>query len=115
MDHMKARARAAVLGFGRRVREHRLAAGLSQVDLGRRSHVTDKFIGQIERGESNPSLVTMMLVAGALECNLVDLLPIEKASDAYVAFRAEDVRRAQDALAVLGSIVTRHKPASRQR
>jgi DNA-binding XRE family transcriptional regulator len=35
--------------------------------------VSYKFIGQIERGQSNPSLITMALVADSLGCSLADL------------------------------------------
>lgn len=65
-----------------------------------------KFIGQIERGTSNPSLVTMSLVAGALGCSLIELLQTEKPStDAYVLLRLDDMRRAKEALAALTSVL----------
>jgi transcriptional regulator with XRE-family HTH domain len=95
-------ARAAVLGFGR-VRAHRLAAGMSQPELSRRSRVGPKFIGQIERGTSNRSLVTMV-VADALACSLTDLLQPEK-SAAYVSLRVDDARRVQEAAAVITAVL----------
>jgi transcriptional regulator with XRE-family HTH domain len=70
--------RALIASFGRRVRECRLAMGISQVELGRRSRVTSKFISEIERGTSNPSLETVLLVADALGRSLPDLLQAEK-------------------------------------
>lgn len=102
MDHMRARSRGVGLGFGRRVRERRLAAGLSQLELGRLSRVGPKLIGQIERGTCNPSLVMMALVA--LDCNLTELIPKKSTSD-RVVLRADAVRRAQEALAVIGSVL----------
>ena len=103
MDPMKARARATVAAFGSTVRARRLAAGMSQPELGRGARVTGKFIGLIERGTSNPSLVTMAFVADALGCELAELFELEHASGA--SLRARDVRRARQALDVLGSIL----------
>jgi transcriptional regulator with XRE-family HTH domain len=97
MEHMKARARASILGFGCRVREQRLAAQLSQAELGRRSRVSLDFISCIERGTSNPSLETMVLVACAMDCSDVDLLAPTSA-DPYVTLGADAVRRAQAAV-----------------
>lgn len=71
-------ARSTVRSFGRRVRTYRVAAQMLQKELGRRARVSGKFIGEIERGESNPSLLTMALVADALNCTLVDLLATDR-------------------------------------
>jgi transcriptional regulator with XRE-family HTH domain len=70
-------ALSAVLEFGLRVRAQRLSIGMSQRELGCRSRVTRKFIREMERGTSNPSLVTMVLVARALGCSRADLLQSE--------------------------------------
>jgi transcriptional regulator with XRE-family HTH domain len=101
-------ARSTVRAFGRRVRPCRLAAGLSQPDLGRMARVTPKYIGEIEPGSSNPSLVTMALVADALGCGLADLLPTDK-SAAYVSLRADDARRVHDAATVISSLLSPRK------
>ena len=68
---------SAVRTFGRRVRASRLQAGISQIELGRRARVSVRFVGLIERGESNPSLITMTLIADSLGCNIIDLLQPE--------------------------------------
>ena len=114
MDPMKARALATVADFGRNVRVRRVAAGLSQIELGRRSRVTAKFIGQIELGTSNPSLVTMAFVAAALNCNVADLLPTDAVVPS-VLIGTDEMARAQEALAVLGSVLTPRKNAPRPR
>lgn len=100
-------ARSTVQKFGRRVRACRIAAGLSQPELGRLARVTPKFIGEIERGSSNPSLVTMALVADALGCGLADLLQTEKGS--YVSMRSDDARRVHDAARVIASVLMPRK------
>ena len=95
-----------IVSFGRRVRDRRLAAGISQQELGRRSHMREWFIGEIERGTSNPSLESMALVADALECNLTDLLS-QGDEPSSVVILADDLRRAQEALAVLSACLRR--------
>jgi transcriptional regulator with XRE-family HTH domain len=95
-------ARIAIVNFGRRVKEYRKAAGLSQPELGRKSRVGPKFIGQIERAESNPSLATMTLDANALDAPLSELLQTDGASR-YVRVPADAMARAKDALTVIGS------------
>lgn len=61
-------------GFGGRLRERRIAKGLSQPQL---SHIVEMNVGwisQIERGAVNPSLVIIVKLARALECQPGDLL-----------------------------------------
>ena len=113
-------ARSTVRDFGLRVRAHRLSAGMSQLELARRSRVTTKFIGQIERGTSNPSLVTMVLVADALRCSLTDLLqsdvavPRPNKTPAYISLRADDVWRVQHAAAVIASVLVLPRKGARR-
>ena len=100
-------AQPIIVAFGRRVKAVRMAAGLSQTELGRLSKMTSKFIGQIERGESNPSLATMVLVADALGADLADLIQTERRPSVMIP--AEAMQRAQEALAVLGSVLATRK------
>jgi transcriptional regulator with XRE-family HTH domain len=82
-----------------------MAAGLRQIDLAQICHVGAQFICEIERGQSNPSLETMALIATGLNCAVADLLLAE----GDVLTSADDMRRAQEALAVLGSILKPRK------
>jgi transcriptional regulator with XRE-family HTH domain len=84
------------------------------VQLGQHSRVTYKFIGEMERGTANPSLVTMVLVANALGCTVTDLLHDDK-SAAYVMLPADDARRVHEAAAVIASIMMRPKQSRRGR
>jgi transcriptional regulator with XRE-family HTH domain len=59
------------------VREHRCAAGLSQVALGRRANVGWRFISEVELGRGNPSLGTMAMIASGLGCDLAELVKIK--------------------------------------
>ena len=60
--------------IGRRIREYRLAHGLSQEVLSERSDVTPAHFSHIERGNTKPSLPTLIRIANALEITIDDLL-----------------------------------------
>ncbi len=59
--------------FGHRVRELRKARGLSQEELAFKVGVHRTYLGGIERGERNPSLKNIDLIAKALEISLAEL------------------------------------------
>ena len=59
--------------FGHRVRELREAKGLSQEELAFKVGVHRTYLGGIERGERNPSLKNIDLVAKALGISLAEL------------------------------------------
>ena len=71
MANVHSRAAAVV---GGRIRERRKRLGLSQEDVAHLAemHVTN--LGKIERGQSNPSLTTIVRVAGVLDCDPGSLL-----------------------------------------
>lgn len=52
--------------FGQVLRKHRLAAGLSQEQLGLAAEVQRNFISLIETGQNQPTVTTMFKLAGAL-------------------------------------------------
>lgn len=58
---------------GNRIRALRKRKGLTQEKLGEKSELSYKFIGEIERGEKNPSLIVLLAIANGLEINLGDL------------------------------------------
>ncbi len=60
--------------FGERIRAARRQRGLSQEELGARAGLHRTYIGHIERGEVNPSLRNVLLVAQALEVDPGDIL-----------------------------------------
>lgn len=64
----KVHSQAATV-VGERIRARRKRLGLSQEDVAdlAEMHVTN--IGKIERGQSNPSLTTLVRVAGVLDCD----------------------------------------------
>ena len=59
--------------FGRQLRSLRLAKGISQEELADLSGLHRTYIGSVERGERNLSLINIWRLAGALGCSPADL------------------------------------------
>lgn len=64
--------------LGRRIHEIRKAKGWSQEKLGSKADLSYKFVGEIERGQQNPSFDTLVKIADALEIELFDLFRFEQ-------------------------------------
>jgi transcriptional regulator with XRE-family HTH domain len=60
--------------FGKRLRELRLRAGYSQEAFADRCGLHRTYIGSVERGERNVSLLNLANIAEALEVSLAELL-----------------------------------------
>lgn len=60
--------------FGETVRRHRLAIGLSQEELADLAHLHRTYIGGVERGERNISLVNILKLARAMNVKPADLM-----------------------------------------
>jgi transcriptional regulator with XRE-family HTH domain len=74
-------ADALLLTFGERVRTARRDKGISQERLGELCGLHRTYVGHVERGSVNPTLVSIVRIAGALEMNaavLVDGLTAPK-------------------------------------
>jgi transcriptional regulator with XRE-family HTH domain len=59
--------------LGKRIRELRKQKGLSQEELGWKSDLHFTYIGAVERGEKNCSIITLEKIAKGLEININDL------------------------------------------
>ena len=60
--------------IGDRIREHRMARGWTQDELGKKCELHRTFIGSVERGERNISILNLKIIAGALRVSLAELL-----------------------------------------
>lgn len=62
--------RDASFDFGRRIRSLRLERGMSQEELALNAGITPAYLGMVERGEKNPTLVTIEKLCGAIGITL---------------------------------------------
>lgn len=62
------------VAFGAVIRQRRLALGIAQEQLALLSSTDRSFVGKVERGENQPSLVLILRLAGALSCSGADLV-----------------------------------------
>lgn len=60
--------------LGSRIRDRRTARGLTQAQLGEQCILHRTFIGSVERGERNLSILNLRTIARALRVPLAELL-----------------------------------------
>src|SRR3989304_7274212 len=86
-------------GLGKRIRTLRKLKALTQEELGERTGLSYKFVGEIERGKVNPSLDSLVKIADALGVKVGDLFPHE----AYIfpQFSSQDLHLIKKALRLL--------------
>jgi XRE family transcriptional regulator, aerobic/anaerobic benzoate catabolism transcriptional regulator len=77
MDH-KYESEGFLADLGRKVRALRLASGHSIPELARRSHLSPRFLAQLEAGRGNISVARLARIASALEQSLHSLIPANK-------------------------------------
>ena len=63
-----------VIAIGTRIRELRKKSNLSQEDLANEADIPLSQIGRIERGENNPTISTLYVIAAALNVELKTLV-----------------------------------------
>ena len=61
-----------IKALGRRVRDLRVSKSLSQEQLANEAEIPLSQVGRIERGEVNPTLSTISVLAAALKINIMD-------------------------------------------
>jgi transcriptional regulator with XRE-family HTH domain len=74
--------------FGQAVRRRREAAGLSQEELAERAGLSRNYVGMVERGESNPTLLVLHGLAAALGTTMTALVREVEADPSSPAGRA---------------------------
>lgn len=68
-----------IAALGRRVRESRARHGMSRRLLAQNAGVSERYLAQVESGETNPSILVLRHVAGALGVSATDLLEAQPA------------------------------------
>lgn len=96
--------------LGKRIRHLRKIAQYTQEELGENSGLSYKFIGEIERGEVNPSLDSLSGIARALKINVRDLFPEEVGGLTHLS--SQDLLLIRKAVSLLNK---RLNPASQGR
>jgi transcriptional regulator with XRE-family HTH domain len=58
-----------------KIKTIRIRKGISQIELSLRSNLSQSFIANIEKGKKQPSVLTLIRIASALEVNPQDFFP----------------------------------------
>ena len=66
-----------VKAIGEKIRELRLLRKISQEALANEADIPLSQIGRIERGENNPTISTLYVIANALDVELKDVVNVE--------------------------------------
>lgn len=61
-----------VIRFGHRVKQLRKEKNLTQEQLAHKCGLHKNYIGMVERGERNPSLINIEIIANGLEIEISD-------------------------------------------
>ena len=64
--------------IGERIKDARKSAGLTQLELAKKTDLSRSYIGDIEKNRYNPSVSTLQLIATATNTPLENLLPSTK-------------------------------------
>jgi transcriptional regulator with XRE-family HTH domain len=82
--------------LGARLRDRRAARGLTQAQLGEQCGLHRNFIGSVERGELNLSILNLRTISRVLRVPLADLLAASRADGptwrSITALRSEGIR-----------------------
>jgi transcriptional regulator with XRE-family HTH domain len=84
----------AIADWGAAVREARARALLSQRELARRARTSQSVVARVERGQTNPSLNTLMRLLAATGFGLqLELVPAAAATDPVIEAYKRDIDR----------------------
>jgi len=64
--------------LGRKVRERRLSLAMSQRDLAEAAGIRQALVSEIERGEANPTLDSVLRIATTLEVSFAELFELRR-------------------------------------
>lgn len=84
--------------LGERIKSIRTKKGLSQQKLAELSDLSYKYIGEVERAQQNPTILTLHKIATGLEVSLSELIHIEEFELSRQEAEQEIQRLIQDAL-----------------
>jgi transcriptional regulator with XRE-family HTH domain len=67
--------------LGKKIRDLRTRRGMTQQQLGEKADLNYKYVGAIERGEKNPTLLNLVKLGGALDVQLHVLFVFDNVVD----------------------------------
>ena len=73
-DELSAADNQFLSAFGKRVRELRERRGLTRKLLAREANVSERYLGQLESGDGNVSIILLRRIASALDVTIGDIL-----------------------------------------
>lgn len=94
--------------FGASLREWRRRGDLTQEQLAERSGLSYKFVGEIERGQGNPTIETIARLADALTIGICDLLEgpgRERTSPGEYRITKRDLHVVREAAESIGALM----------
>ena len=91
--------------LGKRIKALRKLKGLTQEELGEKSGLSYKFIGEIERGEVNPSLNSLRQIAKSLDLPVRELFP--QAKEILPQFSSQDIQLIKKVLKLLNRVFSK--------
>lgn len=99
--------------FGGALRTCRTRQRLTQEQLAERCGLSQKFIGEIERGVANPTIVTVSQIAAALAVEIGELFgtPLTAQEDHY-RISKRDLQAVREAADSLDAVMQRFAPNS---
>ena len=98
--------------LGARIRDVRHARQLSQEQLAERAGVSYKFLGEVERGQGNPTVKWLEAVARGLGVTIKDLIVEEESPPmTYPPLSGRDYSVVRDARDTLEQVLRRYRDA----
>jgi len=84
--------------IGKRIREYRLYRGYSIDEVATKAHLNAAHLSAIERGEKNPTLLTLSKVLNVLDYTFQDLLDFVRTPDEIASDYGEKILPMLDSL-----------------
>lgn len=94
--------------FGRQLRQIRKLRNLTQETLGEKAGISYKYVGEMERGEVNPSLDILVRLSQVLQVSPNELLPFTRPNEPgkldFSSLKPSDMKTVKEALKILNRL-----------
>lgn len=90
--------------LGKRIRNLRGLRNLTQEQLAERAELSVKYLGEIERGGSNPTIESLGKIGRALDMPLAQLLRQNEEDEILSKLSKKDLQAIRRALEILGRV-----------